>query len=103
MNQNLRLHDGKMGSAIAVQVNSEAPEDEIIDILGDGTVQVRLACAADVESTNTALLRYLSKILSVPLAKIDIVAGHNSHNKIISIIDLNSDQTHKRVIKALDY
>jgi len=102
MNKDLHLHDGKMGSAIAVQVIPEGREDEIIDILGDGTVQVRLACSADDESTNTALVRYLSKILSVPLAKIDIVAGHNNLSKIVSIIDLKSEETHNRVIKALD-
>jgi uncharacterized protein YggU (UPF0235/DUF167 family) len=102
MSQDLRLHGGKTGSAVAVHVIPEGRVDEIVDILGDGTIQVRLACPGDVDSINSALIGYLSQILSIPPAKIDIVAGRDSRNKLVSIIDLRPEETHNRVIRALD-
>ena len=36
------LHDGKKGSALAVRVTPRASRNEIVEILSDGTVKIRL-------------------------------------------------------------
>jgi uncharacterized protein YggU (UPF0235/DUF167 family) len=102
MDPDLRLHDGKMGSAITVQVITGGRSDEFIDVLGDGTLQVKLACNAEQEVVNARLVRFLSRILGVPRSQIDIVAGLSSRSKIVSILDLSSEETTQRIIKALE-
>ena len=39
------MHDGKKGSALAVRVTPRASRNEIVEILEDGTVRVRLAAS----------------------------------------------------------
>ncbi len=96
------MHDGKMGSAITVQVVTGGEGDEIVDILGDGTIQVRLAGILEGHALNTALVRFLAHILKVPKSKIDVVAGLSGRSKIVSILDLNSEETQARILSALD-
>ena len=38
-----KLHDGKKGSALAVRVTPRASRNEIVELLDDGTVKVRIA------------------------------------------------------------
>ena len=37
------LHDGKRGSALAVRVTPRASRNEIVELLDDGTIKVRIA------------------------------------------------------------
>ena len=37
------LHDGKKGSALAIRVTPRASRNEIVELLEDGTIKVRIA------------------------------------------------------------
>lgn len=39
----IKLHDGKKGSALAVRVTPRASRNEIVELLDDGTIKVRIA------------------------------------------------------------
>lgn len=93
-----RLHDGKRGAAIAVRITPRASENKIVELQGDGTVRIHLTAAPADENINTELIKYLSEVLSVPAGRIEIVAGITSFDKIVSVLDVNTEMLHKRLL-----
>ena len=93
-----QMHDGQRGSALAVRVTPRASRNEIVEILDDGTVKVRLAASPSDEESNTALIEFLSDILGVPTSKLDIVAGANGRDKLISVVDMDVETAHQRIV-----
>jgi uncharacterized protein (TIGR00251 family) len=96
-----KLHNGQKGSALAVRVTPRASRSEIVEILDDGTVKVRLAAAPTDNEANDALLDFLSDILGVPKSKLDIVAGRAGRDKLISVIDMDVESVHQRILAHL--
>ena len=93
-----QMHDGQKGSALAVRVTPRASRNEIVEILDDGTVKVRLAVSPADDEANVALLEYLADILGVPKTKLDIVAGLAGRDKLISIVDMDVETAHARIV-----
>lgn len=96
-----RFHNGKHGAALAVRVTPRASKNEIAEILHDGTVRIRLTAPPVEARANQALAEYLADILEIPLSKIDIVAGQNGRDKLVSILDMTSDRLHEKIIQHL--
>ena len=100
-NRHFNLHDGKMGAAIAVQVIPRSNRNEIAEILNDGTVKVRLNCPSKDEQINQALLGYLAQILDIAVNQLEIVAGLESKDKLVTILELGSDDVQRKILKNL--
>jgi uncharacterized protein YggU (UPF0235/DUF167 family) len=98
--RNFHLHDGQSGAALAVRVTPRAASNQVAEIMNDGTIRIRLV-AATSDEINTALTGYLSSILGVPESAIDIVAGQSGRDKLVSILNLNSEAAHKKIIAHL--
>jgi uncharacterized protein YggU (UPF0235/DUF167 family) len=95
------LHDGRKGSAFAVRVTPRAEKDEVAEILSDGTVRIRLTATPFEHQTNTALISYLASILDVPETRIEIVAGENGRDKLVSVLDLDARIAQERLVKQI--
>jgi len=95
------LHNGKTGSALAIRVTPRASKNEIAEILSDGTVRVRLTAPPIEGKANAALIDFLSDVLNVSRSNIDIVAGINGRDKLVTILDLDVDTVHDRIMKQL--
>jgi uncharacterized protein len=93
-----RLHNGERGSALAVRVIPRSKRNEIAEIMSDGTIKIRLTAAPIEGKANQALVEFLSEVLTVPRNKIDIVAGANSREKLISILDLDAETVQERIL-----
>jgi len=92
------LHDGQKGSALAVRVTPRASRNEVVELLEDGTVRVRLATSPADEEANAALLVFLAEILGVPESNLDIVAGVIGRDKLISIVDMDVETATQRIV-----
>lgn len=92
------LHDGKKGTAIAVRVIPRAAANEIVEITNDGVVKIRLQSSGENEEINHVLLSFLETILRVPVNNIEVVAGVSSRSKLISILNLDSETCHQRIL-----
>jgi len=92
------LHDGKKGSALAVRVTPRASRNEIVEILEDGTIKIRLASPPTDTEENAALLDFLSEILGVPKSRLDIVAGAIGRDKLVSVVDMDAETAHQRIL-----
>jgi uncharacterized protein len=95
------LHSGKKGSALAIRITPRARKNEIVEIMSDGTVKVRLTAPPTEGKTNEALVNFLAEILEVPPSRIDVVAGDNGPDKLVSILDMDADTLHKKILSHL--
>ncbi len=95
------LHDGKRGSALAVRVTPRASRNELVELLDDGTIRVRLAAPPSDNEANETLIEFLSEILGVPKSRLDIVAGAAGRDKLISVVDMDTETVHQRILAHL--
>jgi hypothetical protein len=96
-----RLHNGQKGSALAIRVTPRASRNEISEILSDGTVKIRLTAPPVEGKANQALIEFLADILEVPRTRIEIVAGTTGKDKLVSILDLDAETVHERILRKL--
>jgi uncharacterized protein YggU (UPF0235/DUF167 family) len=68
------LHDGKKGSALAVRVTPRASRNEIVELLDDGTIKVRIAAPPSDNEANETLINFLS------------------------IVDMDAETAHQRIL-----
>ncbi len=99
-NRNYHLHNGEKGAALAIRVTPRATSNQIAEILHDGTIRVRLQ-AAPGEEVNTVLRTYLSSIFEVPETAIDVVAGQSGRDKLVSVLNVDSETAHKKILENL--
>jgi uncharacterized protein (TIGR00251 family) len=92
------LHSGQKGSALAVRVTPRASRNEIVEMLDDGTIKVRIAAPPVDDEANTELIEFLSDILGVPKSRLDIVAGASGRDKLIAVLDMDVETAHQRIV-----
>jgi len=95
------LHNGKKGSALAVRVTPRASRNEVAEILHDGTVRIRLTAPPAEGKANKELSKFLSDILGVPKSKIEIVVGKTGRDKLVSILDMDAETAHQKILEHL--
>jgi uncharacterized protein (TIGR00251 family) len=95
------MHGGQKGSALAVRITPRASSNEISEVLDDGTIKVRLAAPPTDNETNEALVLFLSEILGVPKNQLEIVAGGDGRDKLISVVDMDVEMVHQRILAHL--
>ena len=96
-----RLHDGKKGAALAVRVTPRASHNEIVEVQSDGTVKIHITAPAHDGKANEELIEFLSDIFGVSKSRIDIVAGANGRDKLISVLDMDATEVHNRIVGHL--
>ncbi|MCL5428671.1 MAG: DUF167 domain-containing protein [Chloroflexi bacterium] len=95
------MSEGKHGAALAIRVTPRARKDEIVEILADQTIKIRLTAPPVEDKANEALIEFLAKVLDVPRSKVEIVAGARGRDKLVSILDLKSSEAQARIMKFL--
>ena len=81
------LTDTPAGAVLNLRVIPRAHKNAIQSELGDA-LKIRL-CAPPVEgAANTALVEFLSEILSIPRARIQLLSGATSRNKRVLLSGL---------------
>jgi hypothetical protein len=95
------LHHGDKGAALTIRVTPRASRNEISEILSDGTVRIRLMAPPVEGKANEALVSFLSDVLDVPRSKIEIVAGETGRDKLVSILGLDAETVHARILRHL--
>ncbi len=96
------FHDGKRGAALAVRVTPRASRNQIVGLLSDGTIKVHLASDPSDEQSNVELLAFLSEVLGVPKARLEIVAGESGRDKLVSVLDMDVETAHQRILAHVD-
>jgi uncharacterized protein (TIGR00251 family) len=96
------LHDGKRGSALALRVTPRASQNKIVGLLGDGTIKVHIAAPPADDDANKELVAFLADVLGVPKSRVEIVAGNTGRDKLISVLDMDVETAHERILAHMD-
>jgi uncharacterized protein len=100
--RDFRLHDGKKGAAVAVRVTPRASHNKIVEMMDDGTIKIHLAAPPVDGEANDQLIRFLAEVLNVPKSKVEIVAGATGRDKLVSVLDMDAETVHKRIVAYMD-
>jgi uncharacterized protein (TIGR00251 family) len=100
--RNFNLHDGKAGAAIAVRVTPRASRNKIAEILPDGTIKIHIAAPPVDGEANEKLIEFLSDVLHIAKSRLEIVAGVSGRDKLISVLDMDAETVHQRIVAHLD-
>jgi uncharacterized protein (TIGR00251 family) len=92
-----RLHDARLGSALAVRVIPRAGKNQIAEIMNDGRVKIRLTAAPVDGEANQQLIRFLAEALHVSKSTIEIVAGQTGRDKLVAVHDLDPQSLQQRI------
>ena len=95
-----KFHDGERGAALAVRVKLIRGSSSFSKILKDGTVVIQLQQAEG--DINARLINFISDHLKIPKKRIQVIAGDDGNNKLISIIDLTPKQVQKLILDLID-
>ena len=98
------MHDfqnGRSGAAIAVRVIPRSKKNEIAQILGDGTIKIKLTAPPVQGKANEALVKFLAEILDVKQSQIEIIAGEKGRNKLVTVYDLDAEIVNQRIQATL--
>lgn len=99
--RDFHLHGGKKGAALAIRVIPLAGKDEIGAIQADGTIQVRLKTPPVEGKENKALADFLAGVLGVPNANIEVVAGINGQDKLVSVLDMDPEGVQRKILERM--
>ena len=102
MTRKYDFHDGQRGSALAVRVTPRASRNQIVDMLNDGTIKVHLASEPSDDETNIELVSFLAEVLGVPKSRVEIVAGESGRDKLVSVLDMDVETAHQRVLAHMN-
>jgi uncharacterized protein (TIGR00251 family) len=99
--RDFHLHDGKKGAALAVRVTPRSSKDEIFEVLSDGTVKVHLMAPPVEGKANEALIKFMAKVLDIAPSRLEVVAGASGRDKLISVVDMDASEVHKKILEHL--
>jgi uncharacterized protein len=99
--RSFHLHSGRMGSALAVRVTPRASRNEIVEVLADGTIKIHIAAPPVDDEANEQLIDFLAKVLNVAKSRLEIVAGRSGRDKLISVLDMDAETAHQRILGHL--
>jgi uncharacterized protein len=97
------ITDAKGGAAFTVRVVTRAVSTEMIGIQDDGCLKIRLTNSpAGDPAANRELVEFLAGLLDVPQENIEIVAGLNGRDKLVSVEGITTSDVEAKLGAALD-
>jgi hypothetical protein len=102
MSRKYELHSGRRGSALGVRITPRASRNQIVGVLNDSTIKVHLVCGPSDEEINAEVLAFLAEVLGVPKSRVEIVAGENGRDKLVSVLDMDVETAHQRVLAHME-
>jgi uncharacterized protein YggU (UPF0235/DUF167 family) len=97
--RNFKFHDGERGTALAIRVKQSRGESCFSQVLKDGTVVVVLEQGKS--EINTRLIHFVSDRLGVSKERIQLIAGEDGNNKLISIVDMKPKEIQKMILELI--
>jgi uncharacterized protein (TIGR00251 family) len=99
MPREFKITDAQQGAAFTVRVVTRADALEIVGVQEDGSLKIRLTESPAEGRANVQLIDFLAQVLKVDAGQIEIVAGIDKPNKIISVEGVSPELIEKRLLK----
>jgi len=85
---------------LKVRVQPKASRNQI-DGFEDGTLRLRVTAPPVDGKANAGVIALMAKMLGVSKSRLEIVRGHGSRDKVISIETLTEQEVHRRIEAAV--
>ncbi|MFC1655534.1 DUF167 domain-containing protein [Patescibacteria group bacterium] len=73
-------------SYLRIKVLPKSAKNEVVDIMDDETIKIRIKAVPEKGKANKELISFLSKELEMPKEKFDIISGKHDQLKLVKII-----------------
>jgi uncharacterized protein (TIGR00251 family) len=83
---------------LSVRIQPRASKNEVV-VMEDGSFKIRLTAPPVDGAANEALVRFLADTLSVAKSQVEIVSGHTSREKIVSISGVGEADVNRLLIE----
>ena len=97
-----KFSEGKSGAAIAIRVTPRAKKSQIVSILSDNTIKIKLAAPPVEGKANEELIRFLAKVFKVRKSKLEIVAGKTGRDKLVTVLGLKPEEMHQIISDQIE-
>ena len=98
MTREFKITDAQQGAAFTVRVVTRADALEIAGVQDDGALKIRLTESPADGRANAQLIDYLAALLDVDPRQIEIVAGADKPNKIVSVQGISPATVEERLL-----
>jgi len=71
---------------LRVKVLPKSAKNEVVDILDDDTIKIRIKAVPEKGKANKELVSFLAKELDLPKEKVQIISGKSDQLKLIKIV-----------------
>ena len=88
--------DKKLHTILNVRVHPKASRNQVGG-LEEGALQVRVTAPATKGKANAGMISLLAETLGVSKSQLEIVRGHSSKDKVVSIETLTEQEVHRRI------
>jgi uncharacterized protein YggU (UPF0235/DUF167 family) len=86
---------------LTIRINFQAENNEIVNILTDGTVKSNLKLLRYAEKSNVVLISFLLRILGISAEKIEIIAGHSVREKLVSSMAMDPVRVQEQIFRGV--
>lgn len=97
MKREFKITGASGGAAFTVRVVTRASRTEFAGIQDDGILKVRLTAAPTDGEANTQLVEFLAELLGVESHNVEIVAGENSRDKLVTVEAISPDELEEKL------
>ncbi len=78
---------------LRVKVIPRSAKSEIVGVLDDGTLKVKIAAPPERGKANEALIALLADKYGVPRTEVKILSGHGTARKLVRIASLDQNSS----------
>jgi uncharacterized protein len=71
---------------LRVKVLPKSPKNEVVEIMDDDTIKIRIKAVPEKGKANKELVKFLAKELDLPKENIQIISGKSDSLKLIKIV-----------------
>jgi len=96
-----RFHNGKSGTALTIRVVSRQTDNCVLEFLDDGVVKIGLKPRPDDTYGNHALTLFLSEILGTTPSNVEVVAGFEGQDKLVTVLQMDPETVQTRLKSKL--
>jgi hypothetical protein len=70
---------------LAVKVIPKASKNEVVGVLEDGSLKVKVTAAPEKGKANAAVCELLADVFDVPKRSVTVISGETSRTKVVAI------------------
>lgn len=93
--------DAEKAITVRIYVIPGARKNEIIEILPDQVVRMKITAPPVEGKANEETTRYMQQLLGIKSSQIEIIMGLKNRNKVLKILGITEDYFFATILKAM--